>query len=39
MVAEAEARFYEGLRRVASFCFVYVQEIAENREIRDLGND
>ena len=31
MVAEVEAYFHEGLRRVDSLCFVYVQEIADSQ--------
>ena len=37
MVAKVEANFHEGLRRVDSFCFVYVQEIAANGEVRGFG--
>ena len=33
MVAEAKANFNEGLRRVDSLCFVYVQGIVENGEV------
>ena len=33
MVAEVEAYFHEGLRRVDSLCFVYVQGIVENGEV------
>ena len=33
MVAEAEAYFHEGMRRVDSLCFIYVHEIAENGEL------
>ena len=37
MVAEAEAYFHEGMRRVDSLCFIYVHEIAENGELQDFG--